>query len=266
MEFEVIKLGGSILKDREAFSRAADIIEHELARDILPVNVVSAMKGVTDQIITALHQCIIDEAYDPRRFIEELFERHLVALPSGVEADNALEAEFEKLLHVLFYIKSSGELNDSVYAYAVSRGENLSARVLSQHLSTRGVKNQCFYGEDLMATDENNLEGTVEHEKTTEQINELLRPSIEEGIVSIIAGFAGRSLKGSITILGRGGTDDTAVSVAYGLGVERAVKYVLEEGIMSIDPKFITMLREEYPEIMAQFYDLPEPRIVPYLS
>ncbi len=46
----------------------------------------------------------------------------------------ALEAEFEKLLHVLSYVKSSGELNDSVYAYAVSRGENLSSRVLSLHL------------------------------------------------------------------------------------------------------------------------------------
>ncbi len=91
-----------------------------------------------------------------------------------------------------------------------------------------------------MVTDENNLEGAVEHEKTTEQINEVLRPSIEVGNVPIIAGFAGRSMKGSITILGRGGTDDTAVNIAYGLGVKRAVKYVMEEGIMSIDPKFIT--------------------------
>ena len=35
---------------------------------------------------------------------------------------------------------------------------------------------------------------------------------------------------------------------------------------MSIDPKFITLLREEHPEIYAQFYDLPEPQIIPYLS
>jgi aspartate kinase len=73
-------------------------------------------------------------------------------------------------------------------------------------------------------------------------------------------------MKGSITILGRGGTDDTAVNVAYGLGVKRAVKYVMEEGIMSIDPNFIKELKEEHPEIMAQFYDLPEPQIIPYLS
>ena len=266
MEFEVIKLGGSILKDRETFQRAAEIVEKELAKSVLPVCVVSAMKGVTDRIIAALNKCLREQDYDPRQFIEELFEGHLVALPSGVESESKLEAEFEKLLHVLSYVKSSGELNDSVYAYAVSRGENLSARVLSLHLSSQGIKNECFYGEDLMVTDENNLEGSVEYEKTTAQINSVLRPAINDGTVPIIAGFAGRSMKGSITILGRGGTDDTAVNVAYGLGVKRAVKYVMEEGIMSIDPKFIKELKEEHPEIMAQFYDLPEPQIIPYLS
>ncbi len=266
MEFEVIKLGGSILKDRETFNRAAEIVENKLAHGTLPVCVVSAMKGVTDMIIESLNRCLSDDEYDPRRFIEELFEGHLVALPSGVESEKALEAEFEKLLHVLSYVKSSGELNDSVYAYAVSRGESLCSRVLSLHLRARGINNTCIYGEDLMVTDENNLEGAVMHKKTTEQINAVLRPSIEEGAVPIIAGFAGRSMKGSITILGRGGTDDTAVNIAYGLGVKRAVKYVMEEGIMSIDPKFIKELKEEHPEIFAQFYDLPKPQIIPYLS
>jgi len=266
LEFEVIKLGGSILKDQETFKRAAEIVEKELSKEILPVCVVSAMKGVTDKIIGALNQSLLNKSYEPRKFIEELFEDHLIALPSGVEPDEVVEAEFEKLLHVLSYVMSSGELNDSVYAYAVSRGENFSSRVLSLHLASRGIKNSCFYGEDLMATDENKLEGAVEHEKTTEQINAVLKPVIETGYVPIIAGFAGRSINGSITILGRGGTDDTAVNIAYGLGVARAVKYVMEKGIMSIDPKFITMLREEHPEIYAQFYDLPDPQIIPYLS
>ena len=266
MEYEVIKLGGSILTDRATFNRAAEIVKNELARGVLPVCVVSAMKGVTDRIISALNKCIGDSNYDPRKFIEELFEGHLVALPYGVEADKALEDEFDKILHVLFYVKSSGELNDSVYAYAVSRGENLSSRVLSLHLNTRDIKNMCFYGEDLMTTDENNLEGAVELEKTGELIKEILKPSIDEGYVPIIAGFAGRSENGSITILGRGGTDDTAVNVAYGLEVQRAIKYVMEEGIMSIDPKFFQMLKNEHPEIIAKFYDLPEPRIIPYLS
>jgi len=40
----------------------------------------------------------------------------------------------------------------------------------------------------------------------------------------------------------------------------------MEEGIMSIDPRFIRELREEHPDIMGQFFELPEPKIIPYLS
>ncbi len=266
MEIEVIKLGGSILQSIETFGRAAEIVKTELAQERLPICVVSAMKGVTDRIIGALNQCLNSPAYDPKVFIEELFESHLLALPPGVEPNEAMETEFEKLLHVLSYVKSSGELADSVYAYAVSRGENLSSRVLSLHLENAGVGNQCFYGEDLMVTDENNKEAAVILDETRVRLQFNLNPALEKDIVPIIAGFAGRSEGGKVTILGRGGTDDTAVNVAYGLGVKRTIKYVMEEGIMSIDPKFVRELKEKHPDILAQFFDLPEPKIIPYLS
>jgi aspartate kinase len=266
MEFRVIKLGGSILTNRGTFSRASEIVERELTHGILPVCVVSAMKGVTDRIIGALNSCLKNDSYDPKEFIEELFEDHLVCLPRGVEVNGSLEAEFEKLLHVLSYVKSSRELNNSVYAYAVSRGENLSSRVLNLHLGAKNINNVCFYGEDLIVTNENNLEGVVELEKTSKLINDVLKPLIKKRKVPIIAGFAGRSINGSITILGRGGTDDTAVNIAYGLGVNRTIKYVMEEGVMSIDPKFITLLKDEYPEIYSKFSELPPPQIIPYMS
>lgn len=266
MNVEVIKLGGSILKDYDAFVRAADIVESNLKKEKLPVFVVSAMKGVTDKIIEALNQCLSDPDYDPKIFVEGLFEQHILVLPKGRDASPELEKEFEKLFNVLSYVKSSGELGDSVYAYTISRGENLSAKLLAQHLTARGIANECFYGEELMVTDENHLEASVNLDETTENLKEIVLPVIEKKIIPIIAGFAGRSILGRITIFGRGGTDDTAVNVAYGLGVERTVKYVMEQGIMTIDPSFIQLLNAEYPEILGQFYELPEPQIVPYIS
>ncbi len=266
MEIEVVKLGGSILHSVEAFGRATEIVERELSENRLPICVVSAMKGVTDKIIGALDECLRTPSFDPQKFIDTLYEAHVAALPPGVEADEALVAEFDKLLHVLSYVKSSGELADSVYAYAVSRGENLSSRVLSLHLENTGIKNQCFYGENLIVTDENNKEATVSLVETKKCLKLNLSPVLEENIVPIIAGFAGRSHLGKVTILGRGGTDDTAVNVAYGLGVKKTVKYVMEEGIMSIDPKFIKLIEEEHPYILTQFSDLPEPRVIPYIS
>ncbi|MFH2111787.1 MAG: aspartate kinase [Candidatus Bathyarchaeota archaeon] len=265
MEVEVIKLGGSILHSREAFERAVKIVEREMNKGRLPVLVVSAMKGVTDKLISALDRSLNDCEYKPEEFMEQLLHEHIEAQPTD-HSSVELKAECMKLLNVLLYIRSSQELGDSVYAYAVSRGENLSSRVLEAHLKSHGVKSRCFYGEDLIVTDDNCLEAAVEIEATRKRLQSLLVPVMGMRVVPVIAGFAGRSHHGKVTILGRGGTDDTAVNVAYGLGVKRAVKYVQEPGIMTVDPRFIKELHEAHPELLSQFKDLPEPRVVPYLS
>lgn len=263
VELEVIKLGGSILKDKKAFVHITKIVEESIASLILPICVVSAMNGVTDKLVKAVENCKSDTNYSPRRFIQLLYESHLKALPDTNTSQ--LDKEFEKLNNVLAYIKSSGELTDSVYAYTISRGENFSSRILSVHLNNQGIKNKCFNGEDLMVTDENFREASVNLDKTRYNLETKLKGYLDKGIVPIIAGFSGRSESGRVTIFGRGGTDDTAANVAYGLGVKRVIKFVSEKGIMTIDPKFIEDLRSN-PAIIKEFGGLPEPEIVPYIS
>jgi aspartate kinase len=262
-ELEVIKLGGSILKDKIAFTHATKIVEKSIANNVLPICVVSAMNGVTDKIIKAVEKCKSDINYDPKQFIQLLYNSHIKTLPKGNTSE--FKKEFEKLNNVLAYIKSSGELTDSVYAYAISRGENFSSRILSVHLNSKGITNKCFYGEELMVTDENFLEASVNLDKTRYNLETKLKSYLDKSIVPIIAGFSGRSESGRVTIFGRGGTDDTAANVAYGLRVKRVIKYVSEKGIMTIDPKFIEDLNNN-PSIIKEFGVLPEPEIVPYIS
>jgi len=265
MNVEIFKIGGSILTETLAFNRAAEIVDEKLVKGTLPVCVVSAMKGVTDKIITSIDNCLKEPEYHPEDFVEELKREHLNILPGGIKEDELVK-EFEKLLQVLNYIKSSGELTGSVHAYAVSRGENFTSRLLSCYLDSKNIENVCFYGEDLIITDDNSFEATVELSETRENLEKLLLPQIKNGLVPIIAGFSGRSKNGSITILGRGGTDDTAVSIGFGLGVKKVVKYVIEEGIMNIDPKFLKEVEDNNFYDYNLFKTLPKPRIVPYLS
>ena len=51
-EIIVVKLGGSILDDESAISKAAGLVRATNERGIGVVVVVSAMKGVTDQLLT----------------------------------------------------------------------------------------------------------------------------------------------------------------------------------------------------------------------
>jgi aspartate kinase len=265
MAYKVLKFGGSILKDTEDFERVADIVAQELVKENVPVPVVSAVKGVTDRIVEAVEGLRDGNGIDPGMFVKNLFKEHIDALPDPDNPPPSLMEEFENLEHVLGYVKTSGELNDSAYAFAISRGERFSSLILSEHLSSKGVKNSCFAGEDLMVTDENYRDAQVDLEKTREKMRHELKDSLEGSMIPVIAGFAGRSESGRVSILGRGGTDDTAVCIAYCLGANEVIKYVDQKGIMTIDPRFLEEV-EGMPSVNGRLGVLPEAQVVPYLS
>jgi len=262
IEVEVLKFGGSILRSFGDFEKAADIVASEFGPSLVPICVVSAMKGVTDRISNAVNEG--GSEGDLRILMQDLSSWHMSAAPP--EGDpSELSGELEKLEHVIAYINSSGELNGSVYAYAVSRGENFSARILSQHLKVRGVESSCFYGEELLVTDDNLSDASVDLEKTCKGVEKKFIPYLEAGRVPIVAGFSGRSSEGRVTILGRGGSDDTAACLGYCLKASRVVKYTDTDGVMTLDPKFMAVM-SLYPRTRNILGDAPPPRVVPYLT
>jgi aspartate kinase len=258
----VLKFGGSILRSHDDFDKVADVIAKELEQSRLPICVVSAMKGVTDRIIKALNEGGLEGDLGP--LMQDLSSWHLSAAPSCGDPSQ-LSDELEKLEHVISYINSSGELNGSVYAYTVSRGENFSSRVLSQHLKVRGIESSCFYGEELLVTDDNLSDASVDLENTCERVEKTLIPCLEEGRVPIVSGFSGRSSEGRVTILGRGGSDDTAACLGYCVKASRVVKYTDTDGVMTLDPKFMEVMRDD-PETRKILSDALPPRVVPYLT
>jgi aspartate kinase len=64
-------------------------------------------------------------------------------------------------------------------------------------------------------------------------------PVVEKGAVPVIAGFVGKTKKGEITTLGRGGSDTTAFILAEALGADEVVLVTDADGIMSGDPKVV---------------------------
>ncbi|MQY82214.1 hypothetical protein GH157_00805, partial [archaeon] len=264
MNVKVLKFGGSILKNREDFGLVADLAAKELEGGSLPLPVVSAMKGVTDMIIDAVDMVLYEEGFVLREFVDDLLGIYAEALPEGTRPTQALRDEFKKLEHTLGYIGSSGELNDSAYAFAVSRGENFSGHILAEHLKARGVESRLFAGEELLITDENYRYALVNLERTKVNVRVKLGKVIEGSVVPIVAGFSGRSESGRVSILGRGGSDDTAVCLAYCLGAKAVVKYVDQKGVMTIDPKFLEEVNRS--PVNGMLGVLPEPEVIPYLS
>jgi aspartate kinase len=65
-------------------------------------------------------------------------------------------------------------------------------------------------------------------------------PTVEKGIVPVIAGFIGRTIDGKITTLGRGGSDTTAFIIAEALKADEVVLVTDADGIMTGDPKIVS--------------------------
>ncbi|MDR3686797.1 MAG: aspartate kinase, partial [Coriobacteriia bacterium] len=68
--------------------------------------------------------------------------------------------------------------------------------------------------------------------------------AIAEGKIVIVAGFQGMTEDGTITTLGRGGSDTTAVAVAAGIGADVCEIYTDVDGVYTADPRIVADARK----------------------
>ena len=71
-----------------------------------------------------------------------------------------------------------------------------------------------------------------------------IRKYLNDGYICIVAGFQGQTLHGSITTLGRGGSDLTAIAIAAGLRASNCEIYTDVDGIYTCDPRIVPNARK----------------------
>ena len=135
--------------------------------------------------------------------------------------------------------KSAGEFRDVCAALQVlghlspraldtlaARGEQLSARLLAAALArgaVRGRRVQYVDALDIIRTNDVHGGATPLVDETRTLARRVLRPVIGAGTIAVVPGFIGRAPDGSVTTLGRGGTDLTATVLARSLGARQAM-------------------------------------------
>jgi aspartate kinase len=67
---------------------------------------------------------------------------------------------------------------------------------------------------------------------------------LQEGNIVILAGFQGRTLRGDITTLGRGGSDLTAIAIAAALKADFCQIYTDVDGVYTCDPRVVPNARK----------------------
>jgi len=115
----------------------------------------------------------------------------------------------------------------------LSSGERVTAALLSIALQSKGFDAVAMSGRQAgIVTDDTHTYARIESIDPT-----AMHSAIAEGKIIIVAGFQGINKDGSVTTLGRGGSDLSAVALAGALGADQCEIYSDVDGIYTTDPR-----------------------------
>ena len=122
----------------------------------------------------------------------------------------------------------------------LSTGEQVSIALLAMAIIAEGQDAVSFTGAQVgIVTDSVHSKA-----KITEIRADRVREALTEGQIVIVAGFQGMTPDGTITTLGRGGSDTTAVAVAAGIGADICEIYTDVDGVYTADPRVVSNARK----------------------
>ncbi|MFW6449572.1 MAG: aspartate kinase [Nanoarchaeota archaeon] len=193
----VIKVGGSCLAEGKTIKQIVEKIKSVRKKGLLPILVVSALKGMTDSLMDVAKNT------------------HNKKDPGHI--DNIL-----------------------------SEGEQLSARILVSALNNSGLKAKALQVNDNFPIITDNRHGQAEIliDETKKKTKTKLLPLIKNKVIPVVPGFIGRTKRGKVTTIGRGGSDTTAVVLGKILKPKEVILLKDVPGILSGEPNTVKDARK----------------------
>ncbi len=260
-KYIVNKVGGGIM-----VPELLPLVKRELSKQIhlgfCPIVVVSAVKDVTDTLITFLNNFSKPtkdkvSINDIKKIIARLKAMHLKLFQSiGVpaEIESQISNNIDKLL-VLLSNDLKNFLNNSasieLEAKIIAYGEKISAVCASEFFSLNNLKSVAIFAENIpVITDNVVKDANIIYPESEKNLQKYITGV---KVIPVIAGFTGTTTDGKVTLLGRGGTDTTACFVGAALRAQKVVLWKDVGAVYSADPrlmpKAITIPFLSYDEI-----------------
>jgi len=130
--------------------------------------------------------------------------------------------------------------NERELDVVASTGEQVTIGLLAIALSEMGCKAKSFCGFQIpVLTDAAYVKARIRQIR-----GETITKALKEGYVAVVAGFQGIDDTGSITTLGRGGSDTSAVAVAAALKADVCEIYTDVDGVYTTDPNICADARK----------------------
>jgi aspartokinase/homoserine dehydrogenase 1 len=236
------KFGGTSLLGAKRMMHAAGLVR-AAARASNVIVVVSAMKGVTDRLLSIARSLSDGRLAYARNEAEGLIHLHgdvLQDLHLAPEEHDRVRCELHvlgrDLLHEVplrGHVEHTAELSDRLASF----GERFSARLFAAALESSGVAAVPVASSDFVLTCDTFRDAKPHLEETKSRGRAVLLPLLEDGLVPVVTGFIGATPDGRITTLGRNSSDFSGAIIAHVVDAEELVIWTDVDGIYTANPQ-----------------------------
>jgi bifunctional aspartokinase / homoserine dehydrogenase 1 len=241
----VMKFGGTSVGDAPCIERVVEIIRTALQESDLVI-VVSAMSGVTNQLVAAASHSEAGDSEAVAAIFREMRQQHNAAagtlIHSAAECSH-IEGKMEGLFQAGERLCQGtlllGELTPRTLDSISSLGERLSVSLVAAALAERGVASAAIEATELLVTDACHGAADPCMDRTRERSEARLRPLLQQGVVPVVTGFIGATADGALTTLGRGGSDYSATILGAVLDANEVIIWTDVDGLQTADPRLV---------------------------
>jgi aspartate kinase len=235
------KFGGSSLLGADRMLHAAGLARAATQASSVTV-VVSAMKGVTDHLLSIARALADGKLAHARREAELVLHLHLDVLQDlslSEQDDLRVRRELQLLgCDLLHEVPSRGSVaaGAELFDRLASFGERFSARLFAAALEKSSVPAVPVTSSDFVLTCETFRDAQPHLEQTRQRGRDVLLPLLEAGIVPVVTGFIGATTDGRITTLGRNSSDFSGAIIAHVVDADELVIWTDVDGIYTANP------------------------------
>lgn len=248
----VMKFGGTAVESGERIRQISNLaLNYQMKMGLDVILVISAVKGMTDEIIAVAESVRKGDKATVTRFVDRLKQVHLSLIDRSIfDEDKRNEAKttvselaelFENVLHGMLPVR---EVTPKMLDYLLSFGERLSTFIVSVAIRDIGGSAEFLVGNEVgIVTDSNFGEAVPLMDTTKLRVSHKLKPLLAKKTIPVITGFIGADQHGNLTTIGRGGSDYSATIIAAGSRADEVWLWSDVDGLMTADPKIVSDAR-----------------------
>jgi bifunctional aspartokinase / homoserine dehydrogenase 1 len=240
---QVLKFGGSSVGTTDAISKVIAIVKERVQKTPTIV-VVSAMSGVTDQLIL-LGQTAAQGNTAYQTMIQSIAQKHedavRVLLPTVQQATalNMVKALIQEIESHCAMLMNEKVLTLRMQDCLMSYGEILSSKIIAAAFEAEGVDQVWLDSRSMIKTNSNYTSAVVDRALTNQTIQAYFVNPTNQHALYMAPGFIASNAEGHTTTLGRGGSDYSGAIYAASINASILEIWTDVSGMMTADPRMV---------------------------